>query len=62
MKLSHLMASVASIHQSSDGAVFYPSRPATAENTFLVLRIKAAWRVLVGKSDAVEWPEQKELK
>jgi hypothetical protein len=32
-------------------------RPMTAWNTFLKLRIKAAWEVLCGRADALKWPE-----
>ena len=55
MKLSELLESVRTTSASTDGNTWYPARPQTAENTFLTLRIKAAWRVLIGKSDAVEW-------
>jgi len=34
----------------------------TAENTFFVRRVKAAWRVLVGTSDAIEWDYPTERK
>lgn len=55
MKLSVLLQSVTQNTASIDGVSWYPIRPITAENTFLVPRIKAALRVLFGKSDAVEW-------
>lgn len=56
MKLSVLLKSVTSLTaKSADGIGWYPVRPKTAENTFLLQRIKAAWRVLLGKSDAIEW-------
>ena len=55
MKLSTLLESVHQNAASVDGAKWYPVRPMTAENTFLKYRIKAAWRVLVGASDAIEW-------
>lgn len=55
MKLSTLLEDVRTTCASTDGNTWYPLRPQTAENTFLTLRIKAAWRVLIGKSDAVEW-------
>lgn len=55
MKLSSLLQSVTQITASVDGISWYPVRPITAENTFLLPRIKAAWRVLIGKADAIEW-------
>lgn len=55
MKLSDLLQSVTQNTVSVDGVSWYPIRPMTAENTFLSLRVKAAWRVLVGASDAIEW-------
>jgi hypothetical protein len=58
MKLSRLLENVNSISASSDGVHWYPLRPSTAENTFIIPRIKAAWRVLTGKSDAIEWDEE----
>ena len=41
--------------KAHDGVRWYPVRQKTAENTFLWHRVKAAWRVLTGKSDAIEW-------
>ena len=55
MKLSNLLQTVTQNTASIDGVRWYPVRPQTAENTFLMLRIKAAWRVLTGRSDAIEW-------
>jgi len=55
MKLSYLLKSVNEIKASVDGVKWHPVRPQTAENTFFMQRLKAAWRVLSGKSDAVEW-------
>lgn len=55
MKLSNLLQSVTQNTASIDGVRWYPVRPKTAENTFLLPRIKAALRVLAGTSDAVEW-------
>lgn len=55
MKLSHLLEAVQSVKKSEDGMNWHPARPVTAENTFLKYRIKAAWRILTGQSDAVEW-------
>lgn len=55
MKLSNLLQTVTQNTASIDGVSWYPVRPITAENTFLLLRIKAALRVLVGTSDSVEW-------
>lgn len=56
MNVDDLLESVRTNSASEDGMTWRPVRPMTAENTFLKLRIKAAWRVLIGKSDAVEWP------
>lgn len=58
MKLSTLIETVNSTQASIDGKHWYPARPMTAENTFLRLRIAAAWRVLTGKSDAIEWDHE----
>jgi hypothetical protein len=59
MKLSKLLQSVTQVTAKDptdpDGTRWYPVRPQTAENTFLRHRIRAAMRVLLGKSDAVEW-------
>jgi hypothetical protein len=55
MKLSALLQSVTEITASDGQDGWYPTRPQTAENTFLRYRVLAAIRVLVGKSDAVEW-------
>ena len=55
MKLSELLQNVTQHTASIDGISWYPVRPITAENTFLINRIKAAFRVIVGKSDAIEW-------
>ena len=62
MKLSSLLQSVTQNTASTDGISWYPIRPTTAENTFMWPRIKAAVRVLVGQSDAVEWDYPKEPK
>jgi len=62
MKLSDLLKSVVSNTASVDGMRWYPIRPITAENSFFIYRIKAAWRVLIGKSDAIEWDEQAAFK
>lgn len=62
MKLSHLLESVKSLSGSYDGVTWHPIRPMTAENTFLPLRIKAAWRVLMGRSDAIEWDQEEAAK
>lgn len=62
MKLSDLLQSVTQLTGSTDGRSWYPIRPITAENTFLGLRLKAAIRVLFGKSDAIEWDYPKEQK
>lgn len=58
MKLSSLLKTVSENAVSFDGVHWYPARPMTAENTFFTLRVKAAWRVLTGKSDAIEWDSQ----
>ena len=55
MKLSDLLQSVTQLTTSDDGISWYPLRPSTAENIFITLRVRAAIRVLAGKSDAVEW-------
>ncbi len=55
MKLSDLLQSVTQNTASIDGISWYPVRPVTAENTFLLPRIRAALRVLLGTSDAIEW-------
>ena len=62
MKLSDLLQSVTQNTASVDGVRWYPVRPMTAENTFFVRRVKAAWRVLVGTSDAIEWDYPTERK
>lgn len=62
MKLSDLLQSVTQLTASVDGISWYPVRPQTAENTFLRQRIKAAWRVLTGRSDAVEWDYPRGIK
>ena len=55
MKLSTLLQVVTQNTASLDGISWYPLRPITAENTFLLYRVKAARSVLTGKSDAIEW-------
>jgi hypothetical protein len=55
MNIKTLIQSTREVQASSDGKVFHPLRPQTAENTFLWPRMKAAWRVLCGRSDAIEW-------
>ena len=55
MNLSTLLQSVTQNTASVDGVSWYPVRQQTAENTFLKQRVCAAWRVLIGKSDAIEW-------
>ncbi len=55
MKLDTLLKSCREVKASNDGIHWYPLRPETAENTFIWHRIKAAWLVLTGKADAVEW-------
>lgn len=57
MKLIDLLNSVQSVSASVDGKQWVPARPKTAENTFLRYRIAAAWMVLTGQADAVEWPK-----
>lgn len=61
MKLSVLLQSVTNNTASEDGVSWYPLRPKTAENTFVIPRIRAAIRVLLGKSDAVEWDYPTEI-
>ena len=58
MKLSSLLETVNSVQASRDGKYWFPARPMTYENTFLFPRLRAAFRVLLGKSDAVEWDEK----
>lgn len=60
MKLKELIETINSTSASPDGVNWYPVRPMTMENTFLLCRIKAAWRVLTGKSDSIEWPEMRQ--
>jgi len=55
MKLSTLIKTLNTLSGSTDGRTWRPVRPSTAENTFLLLRIKAAWKVLAGRADAIEW-------
>lgn len=56
MNLSELLQCVTqNTAKNPYGEGWYPVRPKTAENTFLPHRIKAAWRVLIGTSDAIEW-------
>ena len=66
MKLSVLLKSVTTLTGKVDNSgEWYPVRPSTAENTFIIPRIKAAFRVLLGKSDAIEWDyptEEQKLK
>ena len=58
MKLSQILEGCKTTQGTFDGKSWFPARPMTGENTFLLPRIKAAWRVLTGKSDAVEWDEE----
>ena len=62
MKLSTLLQSVTRHTASIDGVSWYPVLPMTAENTFFLPRAKAAWRVLAGISDAIEWDYPTESK
>ena len=62
MKLSNLLQSVTQNTASIDGNGWYPLRTTTAENTFFLQRVKAAWRVLAGTSDAIEWDYPTERK
>jgi len=55
MKLSNLIETLNTLSGSTNGRVWHPIRPSTAENTFLLFRIKAAWKVLTGRADALEW-------
>lgn len=55
MKIEKLVEFIKQTSVSHDGVTWYPARPMTYENTFLIPRIKAAWRVLTGRADAVEW-------
>lgn len=62
MKLSTLLQSVTETTASDNGIHWYPARPQTAENTFFLARLKAAYRVLIGASDAIEWDYPTESK
>jgi hypothetical protein len=56
MKLSDLISDMCEISCSVPGSGrMNPLRPMTAENNFLKYRIRAAWKVLTGKADALEW-------
>lgn len=57
MHIKTLIQTVQTVSGSVDGKNWLPVRPQTAENTFLIPRIRAAWRVLIGQADAVEWHE-----
>lgn len=61
MRLSDLLQSVTQLTASNGDGSWYPLRPKTAENTFFKHRIKAAWKVLTGKADAVEWDYPKPI-
>lgn len=56
MKLETLLESVRTTQIGMPDGRWYPARGETAENTFLRLRVRAAWGVLTGRLDAVEWP------
>lgn len=56
MRLDTLLTHVQTVSCSANGKTWTPCRPKTAENTFFLQRLKAAWRVLTGRSDALEWP------
>lgn len=58
MKLSTLIETMNTTSASADGETWRPVRPQTAENTFLLNRIRAAWRVFTGKADALEWDDR----
>lgn len=62
MRLTSLLESVRSTSASIDGVHWNPTRPMTAENSFLRFRIAAAWRVLTGRSDAIEWDQEEAAK
>jgi len=55
MKIQNLIDFMKSTQASKDGYHWHPVRPLTSENTFLKLHIKMAWKVLIGKADAIEW-------
>lgn len=55
MKIQDLLRHCATNQASTDGDMYHPFRARSAENTFLVERIKSAWKVLTGKADAIEW-------
>jgi len=58
MKIKTLLQNCETVQASTNGGPYHPTRPHTAENTFLWLRIKAAGRVLSGRADSVEWGEE----
>ncbi len=55
MNIQDLLRQCATNQASADGKTYHPCRMQSAENTFLIERIKAAWKVLTGKADAIEW-------
>jgi len=56
MKIQDLIIMTRDVKGSNDdGKTWHPVRCKTSENTFLWLRIKAAWRVLKGEADAIDW-------
>ena len=55
MKIQDLMTFSKEVQGSSDGGAWHPIRFKSSENTFLLPRIKAALRVLLGKADALDW-------
>ena len=60
MKLSELLEHCHQTQASDDGVNWYSPRPITMENTFLRYRIRAAWNVLLGRFDAIEWDKKTE--
>jgi hypothetical protein len=58
MKLSELLEHCHNTQASDDGLTWYSPRPMTMENTFFRYRLAAAWRVLTGRSDAIEWDKE----
>ena len=55
MKIQDLITSSKEVQGSSDGKTWHPIRSKSSEKTFLMPRIKAALRVLLGKADALDW-------
>ena len=55
MKVQDFVMQLNECQGSLDGKVWHPVRCKTSENTFWTERIKAAWRVLMGRADVIDW-------